>query len=97
MTEPHLIRRPSAWLPIAMSLTALGIVALHLARYGVTRDTDEGTSAHLWQILMGVQVFIVGFFAITWLPQRPRQALLILALQAACALAAMAPVFLLEL
>jgi hypothetical protein len=39
----------------------------------------------------------VAFFAIKWLPQAPRQALTVLALQAIAGLAALAPVFLLGL
>ena len=55
-----LLRRPSAWLPVAMSLAGIALVLLHLARYGITHDTDEGTSAHLFQMLMVLQVPIVG-------------------------------------
>jgi len=46
---------------------------------------------------MAGQVPIVAIFAIKWLPQAPRQALPMLALQAAAALATLLPVFLLEL
>jgi hypothetical protein len=45
---------------------------------------------------MAGQVPIVMFFALKWVPRAPRRALLILALQFAAALAAMAPVFLLH-
>jgi hypothetical protein len=45
---------------------------------------------------MAGQVPVVAFFAITWLPRRPRQALLVLALQSGAAFAALAPVFLLN-
>ncbi|MEX2029645.1 MAG: hypothetical protein WD906_01560 [Anaerolineales bacterium] len=45
---------------------------------------------------MAVQVPIVLFFAVTQVPQSPRGAVPILALQGAAALAAMAPVFLLH-
>jgi hypothetical protein len=40
---------------------------------------------------------IVAFFLIRWLPQAPRPALLMLALQATTALAAVAPVYFLHL
>jgi hypothetical protein len=40
---------------------------------------------------------IVAVFAIKWLPEAPRQALLVLALQVAAAIAAALPVFLLGL
>jgi hypothetical protein len=93
MNRSTLIRQPSAFLPLAMSLAALAIVLIHLARFGAAREADEGTSAHLFQLLMAAQVPIVAFFAIKWLPQAPGPALQILALQAGAVLAALAPVF----
>ena len=42
------------------------------------------------------QLPVVAFFAVTSVPKRPGPALLVLALQAAAALAALAPVFLLH-
>ena len=88
-----MMKRPSAWLPVAMSLTAFAIVLIHIARFGPAREADEGTSAHLWQILMVAQLPIIAFFAINWLPRTPGPALLVLALQGAAAMAALAPVF----
>jgi hypothetical protein len=87
------IKRPSAWIPVAMSLTALAIVIIHIVRFGTAPEADEGTSAHLWQILMAGQLPIIAFFAIKWLPRTPTTALIVLALQVVAALAAMAPVF----
>jgi len=97
MSVSRMMKQPSAFLPVAMSLAALGTVLIHVAMFGVVREADEGTAAHIWQLLMGGQVPIVGFFAIKWLPRAPRQALPILALQAGAGLAALAPVFLLHL
>ena len=91
-----LLRHPSAWLPIALSLAGIGLVLMHLARYGITHDTDEGTSAHLFQILMVLQVPIGGYFAVKWLPEAPAPALRILALQGAAIVAAFASVYVLE-
>ena len=87
------LRHPSAFLPIAMSLVALSLVLLHIALYGATRETDEGTVAHLWQLLMGLQLPVIGFFAVRWLPQSRRSTIAILALQALAGLAAVAPVW----
>ncbi len=92
-----IIKKPSAWFPMAMSLAALALVLGHVAMFGIAREADEGTAAHIWQILMAAQAPIVAFFAIKWLPQTPKQALLILALQVIAALAALAPVFFLNL
>ncbi len=88
-----IIRRPSAFLPVAMSLTALSIVLGYVAIFGAVRQPDEGATAHLWQLLMAGQLPVVAFFAIKWLPRAPRQTLCVLALQAGAALASMAPVF----
>lgn len=97
MTFSAMIKKPSAFLPIVLSLMALATVLIHVARFGVVREADEGAAAHIWQLLMATQVPILGFFAIKWLPQAPKQALQVLVLQAAAVLAALAPVFLLGL
>jgi len=88
-----ILKRPSAILPMAMSLTALAIVLGHIAIYGAAREADEGAAAHLWQLLMAAQLPVVAFFAIKWLPRAPRQALIVLAEQAGAALASVAVVF----
>jgi hypothetical protein len=91
-----MIKRPSAFVPVAMSFVALAIVIVHIIMSGAARQADEGTAAHLWQLLMAAQIPIIAFFAIRWLPQSPRSALPVLALQAVAALAALAPVYLLN-
>jgi len=97
MDSSTMMKRASAFLPVAMSLAALTTVLGHVALFGAAREADEGTAAHFFQLLMIAQVPIIAFFAIKWLPRAPRQALQILALQAGAALAALAPVFLLGL
>jgi hypothetical protein len=87
------MKRPSAFLPVAMSFAALVLVLGNIAIFGVVHEADEGTTAHIFQLLIAGQVPIVAFFAIKWLPQTPRQALQVLALQAGAGLAALAPVF----
>jgi hypothetical protein len=95
-----IMKHPSAFLPLAMSLTAIGMLLGDLAIYGISHEVhqpDEGTVAHLWQILMAGQLPIIAFFAIKWLPRAPRQAFYALAIQAGAVLASMAPVFFLGL
>ena len=92
-----LMKQPSAFLPLTLSFGALAMVLAHVAMFGVVHEADEGTAAHIFQLLMIAQVPIVAFFAIKWVPRTPRQALIILALQAGAAIAALAPVFLLGL
>lgn len=91
-----MLKHPSAFLPVAMSLGALAVVMVFLALHGTAPQADEGAAAHIWQLLMGAQAPIVLFFAIKWVPQSPRQAVSVLALQVVAALAAMTPVFLLH-
>ena len=87
------MKQPSALLPIAMSIAALVLVLSHVALFGVVHETDEGTAAHLWQLLMAGQLPVVAYFALKWLPQAPGQALAVLLLQAVAALAACVPVY----
>ena len=96
MSQLTLLKHPSAFLPVAMSLCALATIFIFIALHGTAPQQDEGAAAHIWQLLMAAQAPIVLFFAIKWVPQSPRQAVPILALQVIAALAAMAPVFLLR-
>ena len=80
-----------------MSMLALTIVMVHVARFGAAREADEGTSAHLFQLLLVGQLPIVAFFAIKRLSRAPKPALIVLACQACAGLAALAPVYFLGL
>lgn len=92
-----LSRKPSAFVPMAMSLTALAVVLGSIIMFGAVHEADEGAVAHIWQLLMAGQVPILAYFVIRWLPRVPRQTLYVLALQIGVALAALAPVYLLGL
>ncbi len=91
-----ILKIPSAFIPLAMSLGAFAMVLIYVAMFGTARQADEGTAAHIWQILMAGQIPIIVFFAIKWLPRTPKQALLVLVLQSGAALMALAPVYLLR-
>jgi hypothetical protein len=98
-----LTKKPSAFVPLAMSLTALAVLGgayifgVATGHGGLVREPDEGAIAHIWQLLMAGQMPVLAFFAIKWLPRAPKQTLCVLALQAGAALASMAPVFFLNL
>jgi hypothetical protein len=101
-TFTTMIKRPSAYLPLVMSLTALTVVLIALtpaliAHTPIVRDPDEGSIAHIWQLLMTIQMPIVLFFAIKWLRRAPGQTLRVLALQAGAWLASCAPIYFLHL
>ena len=91
------IKHFSAFVPPVMSFAALATVLIHVAIFGAAREADEGTAAHIWQLLMAGQVPVVAFFAIKWLPRAPSQALPVLVLQGGAVLAALAPVYFLNL
>ena len=92
MTLSALLKRPSGFLPIAMSAVAVLTIGVHVNRFGTTPQADEGAAAHLWQLLMVAQLPIVALFAIRWIPEAPRPAMLVLALQLVAVALAMAPV-----
>lgn len=93
MNFPTMMKKPSAFLPVAMSLAVIAVEWYFFARFGIVHESDEGTAAHIFQILMAGQLPIVAFFALRWLPQHPKQAIEVLALQALAGLAALGPVF----
>lgn len=72
MNVPKL-RNPTVFLPLAMSLLALGMVLVHFTIFGIVKETDEGTAAHIFQLLMVGQFPIVAFLAFRWLAIAPRQ------------------------
>jgi hypothetical protein len=88
-----LLKQPTAFVPLALSCAALTMVLVHAAVFGVVQEADEGTAAHIFQLLMVVQVPFVALFVLTWLPRAPRQTLHVVALQAGAALAALASAF----
>ena len=93
LVNVSLIKQPSAWLPLAMSLAALTLVLGHAAVYGIVHESDEGAAAHVWQILMAAQLPIVAYFLLKWLPRRPGESLQVLALLAGTWLANFAAVY----
>ena len=92
-----LLQKPSAWVPLLMSATALVLVLVYLIFVGVQEpQKDEGTAAHLWQLLLGGQLPIIALFAIRYFPRQPKQTVAVLLLQCLAGLIACAPVYYLE-
>jgi hypothetical protein len=81
--DAPLFKQPSAWLPFVMSLAAWVMILGYAALFGTAHHGDEGAAARLFQLIMLAQLPIAFYFAFKWLPKRPAQALLVLALQAA--------------
>jgi len=89
-----LLKKPSAWIPILIPLLFVAYIVIAIAFLGPpVREANEGVGAHLFQLWLLLESFMLGFFAVTWLPRAPKQALLILAMQVVVALASCAPVF----
>jgi hypothetical protein len=76
-----------------MSIAALTTVLVHVVIFGTAPQADEGSAAHIWQLLMAGQVPFVVFYSIKSLPRNPRTALPVLAMQIGAALAAAGPVY----
>ena len=89
----ELIRRPSAFLPVAIFSGFLLSLMIGLAHGTLVRQPDEDAGAHLFQLLMPLQFLIVVFFAISWLPRKRTAALRVLALQVSLALAVLLVVY----
>ncbi len=94
MNEPT-IRQPAVFLPLVMSLFALAMVLVHFAIYGIVVESDEGTAAHIFQLLMVAQIPFLAFLAFRWVTLAPRKTLLFIVLQVSTALTAIVAVFLL--
>src|SRR5512147_1345645 len=96
MTVRELLRQPTGFLPLAMSVGALAMVVWFVALHGVVHQPDEGAQAHLWQLLVAGQVPLIASFALRSLPTATRPALVVVALQvAAVVLLALAPLWVL--
>jgi hypothetical protein len=99
-------RARTAWIPILMSGAATALLVGYILtgphqpnlviENGIARE-DEGAAARLWQLLMVLQLPVIGWFALRWLPRAPRMAIAVLACQAIAVVVAALPVFLLEM
>ena len=96
--DQKLWRQPDAWIPITISLAALAFIAVYVALFGTAQNPggDERAPARIFQLLMAAQIPIIAIFALRWLPKRPKQALLILALQAAAWIIPIVTIILIE-
>lgn len=81
----RLLRRPSAWVPMLLSVAALALILGYVAAFGVARAEDEGAAARLFQGLMVAVAVGIAFFGVRWLPRVPSAAAQVLALQLAVA------------
>ena len=90
-------RTPAAFIPLLMSLAALAVVTVQVLVFGVSHQADEGTSAHLFQLLMVGQLPVILYFVITSRRRAPDGVFLVIGAQLLAAAAALAPVAVLGL
>ena len=87
-------KHPSAWIPIALSLLfAVAEILMLISSGAPARQPDEGVMAHLFQLWLVLELVMVAWFAIAWLPRAPTQAIRILLFQLAMIMAVCTPVF----
>ena len=92
-----ILKKPSAWIPIALTAAMLSMMLLYFAKVIPPEPTgDEGIMAHSFQLWIVLEFFSILFFLIEWLPQEPRAAWKITALQIALAIAPFTIVWYLE-
>ena len=85
-------KKPSALIPVVMSLAALLLVGIQLATHGMKPERDEGAIAHLYQLLVVAQLPVIAFFALRWLRRAPLQGLPVIAAQVIALATALVPV-----
>jgi hypothetical protein len=90
-----LLRRPSAFVPLMMSLAAITMVLVHAALFGIVHEPDEGTPAHVFQLLMMAQLPIIAIFILRRVTSAPRATIEIVGLQIVAAGCAVLSVLLL--
>ncbi|MGE0440167.1 MAG: hypothetical protein AB7L66_07120 [Gemmatimonadales bacterium] len=96
MSATALFRKPSAFLPLAMSAVALLLIGGHLALVGDVRQPDEGTAARVFQLLMAAQLPLMVWFAARWLPREGPSAARVLLAQATAWIVPIVLILLLE-
>ena len=90
-----ILKLPSAWVPIVLSITMLLIMVIIFSMSPIppVRQADEGVGAHLFQIWLVLEIILIPFFALSWLPQKPKDALVILVIQIAFVFIVCFPIF----
>jgi hypothetical protein len=92
-----LVRKPSAVVPIVMSLCAVTVVVVAIANGSAKPQPDEGAAAHIWQILIAGQLPFLAWFAVRWLTRDFKAAVPVLGIQILALAAALFPVWYLGL
>jgi len=97
MNFATLLKLPSAYVPVAMSMAALTVVLGAVVMLSPGGESDEGAAAHIFQLLLVGQVPIVAFFVLRWMRRSFKPAVQVVLLQVGAALMALIPVFVFHL
>lgn len=92
-TAPSPLWHPSGLAPLLMSLGALTAIGIHVLTSGIAPEADEGSAAHVWQLLMAGQLPFVAWFVVRWVPSGGRRALAVSAIHVGAIAAAVFPVW----
>ena len=93
-----ILKKPSAWIPLVMSASALLLVVGYMGLFGVQKSSgDESSVARLFQLLLAGQLPIIGYFAVKWFPKHQKEAVQIVVIQILVALVPFVTVMLLEM
>jgi len=90
-------KHPSAFVPLVLSGAALALLVGYIALYGVQQSEDEGPAARLYQLMIGIQVLVIGWFALRWARQDIKAGATVIALQILAIAASFVPLVLLEM
>lgn len=92
------LKKPSAWIPLVMSVLALLLVLCYIWLFGIQNPSeDESVIARLFQLLLFGQLPIIGYFFFKWFYKNPKQVSLIVVMQLLAALVPFLTVFFLEM
>ncbi len=92
-----LIKRPSAWIPVLIPLVFFIYIIISITFFALVRENDEGTLAHLFQLWLVLEPFLLGFFTFKWFSKLRKQTLVILMIQIVVAFLPIYMVFSLKL
>lgn len=81
MNFKELIKRPSAFVPVLMSITAIIILLYNIMIVGVEQKQGEEIVTGIYEILIIWQLPVIAFFAFKWGSQNFKNGLIVLLIQ----------------
>jgi len=88
-----LIKHPTAWLPMGMSVAILALVLSMVTTLGVMQYSGSGATSQMFQFWIAAESSMIAFFGFKWIPQMPLEAQWVMLGQILFALIPLAIVF----